>query len=178
EARQPTAEMSAEVYGEKDAAYWSKYFDVVVEKDAQGKTVELGGSSVNNLADNQHLFGLADGVSLDKSIFAATYNVFGHIVVHYYPTLVPSFPSVNDVIDTSYLKEVKAEANAPAAVPTYTAEEEDDQVIGRKSWRINFETGSARFTPDAQKTLDELYDQTVVTRTIVETDGHTASDGY
>ncbi|HEV7555320.1 MAG TPA: OmpA family protein, partial [Kofleriaceae bacterium] len=68
-----------------------------------------------------------------------------------------------------------------AEIPTYTKQdpvnEEDKQVVGRKSWKINFETASARFTPDAAQVLDELYAQTVVTQTIVEINGHTDSDG-
>ena len=54
---------------------------------------------------------------------------------------------------------------------------EDTHVLARKSWRINFRTGSDQFTPDALKTLDELYAQTVVTHTIVEIEGHTDADG-
>jgi outer membrane protein OmpA-like peptidoglycan-associated protein len=180
-ARQRAAEISAVVYKEKDAAYWTKYFDVVTERDAKGQLVELGGSSVNNLADNQHLFGLADGVPVDKSIFAATYTVFGNIVVHYYPQLVPSFPKVVDVVDTSYLGAIKPSLKVEADIPTYTAKdpvvEEDKVVLSRKSWQINFKSGSATFTPDAEKVLEELYAQTVVTRTIVEINGHTDADG-
>src|SRR5262249_29688170 len=57
-ARQRAAEISAAVYGEKDAAYWSRYMTVVRETDKLGQPVELGGSAVNNLADNLYLFGL------------------------------------------------------------------------------------------------------------------------
>jgi outer membrane protein OmpA-like peptidoglycan-associated protein len=182
-AQQRAAEISAVVYKEKDAAYWSKYFNVVTERDARGTTVELGGSSVNNLADNLHLFGLADHTHVDHSIFAATYNVFGNIVVHYYPALVPGFPSVDTVVDTSYLAEVAKQATTvvTAELPTYTptdpTHEEDKQVLARKSWKINFEIGSAKLAPDAAKVIDELYAQTVVTQTIVEINGHTDSDG-
>ena len=177
-ARRRAAELSAAVYKEQDAAYWAKYFDAVVENDRTGHPVELGGSSVNNLADNLHLF----GPTVERSIFAATYSVFGRIVVHYYPALVPSFPPVTDVVDASYLEAVARQAPAVAAadIPAYTAKdpaEAERQVVGRKSWQINFETGSARFTADAAGVLDELYRQTVVTRTIVEINGHTDADG-
>ncbi|HET7502762.1 MAG TPA: OmpA family protein [Kofleriaceae bacterium] len=183
-ARQRAAEISAAVYGEKDAAYWSKYAEVVTENDKQGLPVELGGSSVNNLADNLHLFGIGAGTTgVRDSIFAATYTVFGNIVVHYYPQLVPSYPAIEDIVDTSYLQQLAAQAPVvvPAEIPAYTAvdpvNEADKEVVGRKNWRINFETGSDRFTRDAAKLLQELYEQTVVTRTIVEINGHTDADG-
>jgi OmpA-OmpF porin, OOP family len=182
-AKKRAAEISATVYNEKDAAYWAKYFDVVVERDATGLDVELGGSAVNNLADNLHLFGLADGAGLDRSIFAATYTVFGNIVVHYYPKLVPRVPALGDVVDTSYLQElakatsVVAEASIPAYSATDPANEADRIVIGRKNWSINFKTNSDAFTPDAAKLLEELYAQTVVTHTVLEITGHTDADG-
>ena len=61
DALRQAAAVSALVYKEKDAAYWYKYFKVQVQKDKQGIDVELGGSAVNNLADNLQLFGLAPG---------------------------------------------------------------------------------------------------------------------
>jgi OmpA-OmpF porin, OOP family len=182
-ARQRAAEVSATVYGEKDAAYWSKYFSVVTEKDAQGNLVELGGSAVNNLADNAHLFGLDQaGATPGKSIFAATYTVFGDIVVHYYPSLVPSYPAVERVVDVSYLQELltKAPAATTAEVPVYSSvdpAEGDKEVLGRKNWKINFERGSDRLAPGANQVLEELYAQTIVTKTIVEINGHTDADG-
>jgi OOP family OmpA-OmpF porin len=181
-ARQRAAEISAVVYGEKDAAYWSKYADVVHEHDRRGLAVELGGSAVNDLADNLLLFGLgSDHTGLSHSIFAATYHVFGDIVVHYYPTLVPSYPAVDAVVDPSYLAQLAAASPvAPAEVPVYTAaepREADREVVGRKNWRINFASGSDRLLADAATTLDELYAQLVVTATIVEINGHTDADG-
>jgi outer membrane protein OmpA-like peptidoglycan-associated protein len=182
-ARRRAAEISAVVYHDQDAAYWARYFDVVTERDKTGAEVELGGSSVNNLGDDLHLFGLADLVPVSRSLFAATYGVFGDIVVHYYPQLVPSYPRVDDVVDTSYLAELasRAPAVAPAALPTYPAADPaadaSPEVLARKTWRINFQPGSDRFTPDAARVLEELYAQTVVTRTIVEIDGHTDADG-
>jgi OOP family OmpA-OmpF porin len=181
-ARHRAAEISAAVYGEKDAAYWAKYAGVVHEQDRRGLAVELGGSAVNDLADNLLLFGLGgDRTGLSHSIFAATYHVFGDIVVHYYPALVPSYPAVEAVVDTSYLAEVAAASPvAPAEVPVYAAadpREPDREVVGRKNWRINFETGRDRLMADAANTLDELYAQLVVTATIIEINGHTDADG-
>jgi outer membrane protein OmpA-like peptidoglycan-associated protein len=180
-ARRRAAELSAQVYGEQDAAYWARYFDVVREADKGGAQVELGGSAVNNLADNLHLFGLAGGEGVGKSIFAATYRVFGDIVVHYYPALVPSYPAVEAVVDPSYLQDLARTAPAAVAeVPVYSAvdpAESAREVVGHKDWRINFQSGSAAFQPDAVGVLDELFAQTVVTRTIVEITGHTDADG-
>src|SRR5262249_44495920 len=97
------AELSALVYAEKDGAYWQKYFKPSVEKDKQGLSVELGGSTVNGLAENVQLFGL-DGKT---NYFAATYTTFADIVKSQYPQLLPAYDPVSDVVDLSYLKELK-----------------------------------------------------------------------
>jgi len=96
------AELSAVVYGEKDAAYWLKYFKPSVERDKQGASVELGGSTVNGLADNAQLFGLGG----KTDYFAATYTTFAEIVKSQYPQLLPAYDPVADVVDLSYLKEL------------------------------------------------------------------------
>jgi len=104
------AELSALVYGEKDAAYWQKYFKPVMEHDKQGGSVELGGSAVNGYAENVQLFGL-DGKT---NYFAATYTTFADIVKSQYPQLLPAYDPVGEVTDTSYLKELAAMKTAGA----------------------------------------------------------------
>jgi hypothetical protein len=101
-ALKKAAEMSAAVYGEKDGAYWQKYFTPVTEKDKQGQAVELGGSTVNGLADNVQLFGIGG----KTDYFAATYTTFADIVKSQYPQLLPAYDPVTDVVDLSYLKEL------------------------------------------------------------------------
>lgn len=182
EAFRRGAAISAEVYNESgaDAAYWEKYFDVVTERDKQGLRVELGGSSVNNLADNLVLYGLAPGSS---NLFAATYTVFGDIVQESYPDLVPSYYPVRDILDTRYVEAIASRA-APAQTTVAAAEMPAFSnapvrtVVSRRSWNINFETGSATFTGTARRQLDPLLrDLLVASAAAVEVHGHTDSVG-
>jgi OOP family OmpA-OmpF porin len=174
------AQISAGVYNESgaDAAYWEKYFRVVQERDKQGLTVELGGSSVNNLADMQLLFGMTPGSS---NLFAATYKVFGDIVVQQYPDLVPSYYPVSEILDTSYIDAVAKRASGgrgQAEVPTFTASQQIQTVVSRRSWQINFDSGKASFSGGAQGQLDQLLrDLLVASGTAVEVHGHTDSQG-
>ena len=101
-ALKKAAEFSAAVYAEKDGAYWAKYFTPVTEKDKQGQIVQLGGSAVSNLADNLQLFGMSG----KTNYFAITYQIFGDIVKSQYPSLLPSYPPVAEILDTTYLKSV------------------------------------------------------------------------
>jgi outer membrane protein OmpA-like peptidoglycan-associated protein len=167
--------LSAIVYKEKDGPYWYKYFHPVTQKDAQGLTVELGGSAVNNLGDNQQLFGLLPG---STNIFAATYTVFGEIVKSQYPKLVPSYDPVADILDASLVKELGAgAAPSQADLPKFTGERVKD-VVSRRSWDIKFATGSAKFKPEAVSQLKSLFNDLVVASgTIVEIHGHTDDQG-
>jgi len=182
-ALQKAAEISSEVYAESDAGpdYWEKYFDVQTERDKQGLKVSLGGSAVNNLADNLLLFGLAPGSS---NLFAATYSVFGDIVKQQYPDLVPSYYPVSDILDTSYVQGVASRAPAAATAvaaaerPTFSASEPVRSVVSRRAWNINFETGSANFTAETERQLQQLLrDLLVANAAVVEVHGHTDNVG-
>ena len=178
DALRRAAALSALVYNEKDGAYWYRYFRVTTQADKQGQQVELGGSAVNNLADNQQLFGMVPG---STNIFAATYTVFAEIVKSQYPKLMPTYYPVADILDTSFVKELagggqKASA-AQADLATFSGERVK-QVVSRRTWDIKFATGSDKFLPEAQNHLRAMFkDLVVASGTVVEVHGHTDNVG-
>jgi outer membrane protein OmpA-like peptidoglycan-associated protein len=190
DALRRAAEISAAVYNEQgaDAAYWEKYYKGTIEKDVQGLDVELGGSSVNNLADALLTFGLVPG---SANLFAATYETFGDIVVNQYRELVPNYPPVRDILDTSYLQAVArrigggggaartAVATATkAAAPRFEAKRPVRSVVSRRAWNIPFNSGQATFTPEGARQLQRLRrDLLVASGAVVEIHGHTDSQG-
>jgi outer membrane protein OmpA-like peptidoglycan-associated protein len=181
EALHKAAEVSAAVYQENDAAYWERYYLGVKERDKQGLLVDLGGSSVSNLADNLVLFGLVRGSS---NLFGATYRVFGDLVKQQYPDLMPDVPPVDEILDTSYIEAIAGRSRAgqttvaAAAQPAFKASEPVSRVVSRRAWQINFETGSATFTPDAERELEKLLrDLLIASGTVVEVHGHTDNVG-
>ncbi len=172
-------EISASVYGEKDASYWIRYYAGAREKDRGGVEVDLGGSSVNNLADNMYLFGCVPG---SANTFAAVYKVFGDIVKTQYPEIVPSYPPVDQILDTTYLIAVakKSNFNPDLGQPKPVAKDtgKPNSVIGKRNWKIEFRTGQASFTPAATQTLEALLrDLLVAGNTTVEIGGHTDNVG-
>lgn len=177
EALKKAAAISAVVYKENTPGYWYKYFRVQKEKDKQGLEVELGGSSVNNLADNLALFGLAQG---SANAFAATYNVFAGVVKSQYPDMLPSWYPVDEIVDTSYIQAL-AKTNAPttaADMPTFQESSRVEQVVSKRSWNIEFKSGKADFTPQATSELNQLLNDLVIAGgTLVEVHGHTDSQG-
>ena len=176
DALKQASAISAVVYGEKDAGYWYKYFKPVIQPDKTATNVELGGSSVNNLADNLQAFGLAPG---STNLFAATYTVFGNIVKSQYPNLVPTFYPVAEILDTSYVKALEGKGDKSVAdVAAFRPEAKLQQVVSRRAWEIQFATGSDKFTPSAQGELGQLFNDLVVAGgTMVEIHGHTDNAG-
>jgi OmpA-OmpF porin, OOP family len=180
QALNAAAQISAIVYAEETFAYWAKYFVGTTEKDAQGLTVELGGSRVNNLADNLQLFGMTRFAPGSANLFAATYTVFGNLVVAQYPEFVAKVTPVSEVLDTSYLAALaeRQGLKSDADLPRFSAAEPVKKVVSRGAWTIAFSPGSAVFTRDSQKQLDELFDTLVIANgAAVEIHGHTDSQG-
>jgi OmpA-OmpF porin, OOP family len=172
------AEISAAVYKEETGEYWEKYYTGVVEADKQGLQVELGGSRVNNLADNLEMFGINTG---STNIVKIVYTTFGDIVKKLYPKLVPSYPAADDIINVSFLREVASKSGGNIASADKTSFNADDnirQAVSKKSWSIEFDNGKSTFTPSATTGLNQLFNDLVIASNLkVEVHGHTDNTG-
>lgn len=177
EARKFAAQVSAEVYQEKDAAYWEKYFNGVDEQDIQGLKVHLGGSAVFNLADMANTFGLGTD-KIDR--YKAVYNTFGNLMVKMYPAIMPSFMPYEKAVDKSFLLSVIS--NHPELLEGKPIETqyaaEITQTVSSRSYHIEFQTGSAVIRPESYKTLDSIFESAVVAEGLkIGVFGHTDNNG-
>lgn len=168
-----------DIYGEETASYWVRYYKGVIEKDRTNHPIPLGGSRVANLGDNLVLFGLTEGTGdLNSSIWRATYEGFGNIAKQQYPKLVPDFPTVGEATNTTFLQALaEASPTTKSDIEHYESGGSITDVVAKRNYDIQFNTGSATFTPAAVRVLNELYDQLVVGRLSVEIAGHTDNVG-
>lgn len=177
EALNKAGEISAKIYNEKDGAYWVKYYRGVTQSDAQGNLVALGGSKVFNLSDNLELYGVGNNKT---NVYASVYKVFGDIVSSIYPEYVKTYPEISSVLDLSYMLNVKSRSTnlVSADKITYNNTGSLSETVAKRAWSIEFETGSANFTPQALNTLENLYDQLNIASGLqVEIFGHTDDVG-
>lgn len=177
DAKSFAAGVSAKVYNEQDGAYWLKYYDGVVEKDAQGIDVELGGSMAFNLTDAANMFGLGkDGVDRYKIV----YNTFGDILSKMYPEYLANYPPYAKMIDKSFMQSVMVnhpELLQGKAIDIKYADKITDNVSS-KSFQIQFESGSATIKPGSYVVLDEILKSSVVAEGLkVGIYGHTDNTG-
>ena len=158
EALTKGAEISAKIYNEKDGSYWKKYYRGVTQSDSQGNMVALGGSRAFNLSDNLELFGIGENKS---NVYASVYKVFGDVVSSIYPEYVKTYPEITQVLDLSYILNVKSKTTniTSADKVIYNNTGALTQTVAKRAWSIEFETGSANFTPQALITLNDLYNQ-------------------
>ncbi len=177
EAKEFAAKVSADVYKEQDAAYWLKYYNGIEEKDIQGLKVNLGGSTVFNLADMANTYGLgADKVDRYKAV----YNTFGNLMVKMYPAIMPTFLPYEKAVDKSFLNSVLS--NHPELLEGKAIEakyaNEITSEVSKKSYSIEFETGSANIKSSSYKLLDEIFESAVVAEGLkLGIYGHTDNSG-
>lgn len=175
EALREAAGLSALVYGEKDGAYWLRYFTRHPERDKTGQMVDLGGSSVAS-------WSVANGM-FTNGVYKAVYENFGAVFHKMDPSTLPSVPPLDQVLDTRYMvaagEKLRAlgQAGNPDA-PAFSAATPMTRRLGRRSWAIQFASGRADFTQAAASTLEQLRTQALVaTGSIIEVHGHTDAAG-
>ena len=176
-ALQFAGEVSAKVYNDQNGDYWVSYYKGLTKADKQGLNVELGGSKVNNLADNLSLFGLAPG---STNVFKVVYNTFGGIDVKLYPALVPSFPNADTIQDLSFLKELATTTTNMAAGDkiSYNGNAGISQKVSERAWKIEFASGKADISPSAAATLDSIASSAIVSSgLLLKIEGHTDNVG-
>ncbi len=173
-----------EVYNrEESPEYWERYYRGVIEPDATGVRVPLGGSQVHNLRDNLYLFGIIPGRPgrVAEFPFKTTYEIFGNIVHEQYPQDVPSFPSIDKVLNTKALEAVAvrlAKTAAPVQVAEFKREEKIAVTLGVKTVHIKFATGKSEVTPEEEaKLLDVRRQLQLSAGTKVRVEGHTDDVG-
>jgi OOP family OmpA-OmpF porin len=178
-AMKKAAHLSAELYGDQDGDYWYKYAKGDVYQDKQGNKVELGGSAVNNLADNLILFGLVPG---SNDNFRSTYTTFAKIVTQQYPQdfVNTPIPDVKDIEDKSFITGAQAIMNdqgSEADLPTYTNTMAQGSIVSAKDYNITFEVGKASLTPEGVRQLIDIKDSIAITGLFVKLQGHTDNSG-
>lgn len=164
----------AKVYNEGDASYWASMFRGTSDVGPNGKTIELGGSTTNGLADAAFLFGLNGADNLYKKV----YTVYGNIAVKYFPDIMPGgLVKYEQAVDSSYVAALLSSSTnvAQAAKPTFTGAA--SETFAAKSYAIEFDSGKTTFKPGAVAVLNELLDQAAVTSLTVQINGHTDSVG-
>ena len=169
------ADVAAKVYNEETGAYWKRYFKGVVEPDLQGQDISLGGSTTNGLGDNAFLFGLNGNDNLYKRV----YTVYGGTIAKLYPDVLPKLLPYEEVVNTTYLQSLlsKASTTAQAVKPEFSQSQQVTGTFAKKSYSIEFKTGSAEFNSSAIATLNNLLDQVSISGLTLQVNGHTDNAG-
>jgi outer membrane protein OmpA-like peptidoglycan-associated protein len=169
------ATVSTAIYKEQSPEYWVKYFKGVTQKDKTGIDVELGGSSVSNLASNVHYFGLANTPDLYEQV----YTIYGGYAVHYYPDVVAKLVPYANVVNTTYIKELMGVASIvkrdESEIVDYTVEAQGGRKIAGRGYAIEFESGQAMFKDEAL--LNSLRANVLTNELVIEIHGHTDNVG-
>jgi len=171
------SKVMATVMREQTPEWWAKYHRGVVEKDAKGMDIRLGGSTTNNLADNLYLFGLHGNDNLYKRVYA----VYGGIAKDMYPEEMPLVLPYESVVNVSYIEALASNANDAATArpssPVFDPTAPATSTFAKRSWAIEFDTGKASFKPEAIPVLEQMLDQVAVSGLPVQISGHTDNVG-
>lgn len=172
----------AQIFKEKDAAYWAKYAKGDIAQNKAGETVRLGGSKVITLQEARDYFGMRSGT---ENVFASVYRVFKGYDEDFYPDMYPkqgsgSIPAYKDVVDTSYLSDALKDVPETTGIANtnFTVAAPITQAVSKKAWQIEFNTGSATIKPESMPLLFQIKDAAAVASSLrLRFDGYTDDTG-
>jgi OmpA-OmpF porin, OOP family len=169
------AALNAQVFNleGKGPSFWAKYFDIVEENG-----VKLGGSRINDIADNQHLFGLDSKKPLAESVFGISYNEHAKRLQKLLPERMPTFTPVDQVIDLSFIKKMSDEIGTIKAETGSSSQANSSDTVVKTNFDITFDSGSAELKPSELAKLNEIRSLLIrASNTKVIVEGHTDNAG-
>ncbi len=169
------AALNAQVFNleGKGPSFWAKYFDIVEENG-----VKLGGSRINDIADNQHLFGLDTKKPLADSVFGISYNEHAKRLQKLLPERMPTFTPVDQVIDLSFIKKMSDEIGTIKAETGNSNQTNSADTVVKANFDITFDSGSSELKPSEIAKLNEIRSLLIrASNTKVIVEGHTDNAG-
>ncbi len=169
------AALNAQVFNMegKGPSFWAKYFDVVEENG-----VRLGGSRVNDIADNRHLFGIGSSKSLAESVFGISYNEHAKRLQKLLPDRMPNFTPVDQVVDLSFVKKMSDEVGEVKAETGNSAQTNSADTVVKANFDITFDSGSSELKPSEIAKLNEIRSLLIrASNTKIIVEGHTDNVG-
>lgn len=169
-----------DVYKDKTADYWAKFFKGYKVTSVSGTEVTLGGTRICNLADNLDAFGIGDN---SRATYQSSYELFGGFMHSLYPEVLPERLPYSKVVNlaplTNAVEKMKQSheltAHKKAEFENSTGSIED--VVGQRSYSIEFEVGKSSFTAKGLKGLNELYLDLNPHDLLIKIKGHTDNQG-
>ncbi len=169
------AALNAQVFNMegKGPSFWAKYFDIVEENG-----VRLGGSRVNDIADNRHLFGVGSNKGLADSVFGISYNSHAQRLQKLLPERMPTFTPVDQVVDFSFVKKMSDEVGEVKAETGSSTQTNSTDTVVKANFDITFDSGSSELKPSELAKLNEIRSLLIrASNTKVIVEGHTDNVG-
>lgn len=169
----------ADVYKQKDADYWGRYFKGVREETPNGHEIILGGTRVCNLADNLDAFGIGEG---SRGTFQSSYELFGGFMHKLYPEVLEERLPFYKAMTTEPLNRVMsklARANEEMTEPDMPVFEEGEitRKVAERSYSIEFELGKASLTKAGIAVMEEMFNDLNTHDLKIKIAGHTDNQG-
>ncbi len=157
----------------KGPSFWAKYFNIVEENG-----IKLGGSRVNDIADNRHLFDVGGTKGLVDSVFGISYNEHAKRLQKLLPERMPTITPLDQVVDLSFIKKMSDEVGEVKAETGSASQVNSADTVVKQNFNITFDSGSAELKPAELAKLQEIRSLLIrASNTKIIVEGHTDNAG-